>query len=508
MLHSVALPTAIHEQLTDHLDRSDGQEDLCFALYRPSAGANRTTSIVKEIVLPDEGDRAVHGNVAFVGDYFLRAANLAAANDAGVALLHSHPGGHGWQQMSPDDVAAEHGHAAQALALTDQPLLGMTLATGDYSWSGRTWPRAAHNHVRQDCRTVRVVGDALRITHHPNGAQAPKTDNRLMRTISVWGADAQADLARLRIGIVGLGSVGSMVAEALVRSGAGYLTLIDFDSIKEHNLDRVMHATRRDVELGRSKVEMLRRALPGSATNPDLHIDALELSVTEPDGWAAALDCDVLFSCVDRPWGRHVLNLAAYAHLIPVIDGGIRATGGPHGMIGADWKVHTAAPGRRCLQCLRQYDPAAVNMEREGQLDDPRYIEGLPADHPLRARENVFAFSMNVASLEVLQLISMVVAPQGIADLGGQTYHAVTGELDNDTRDCNPGCPYHGELLAAADQAPVMTGPHPAADEARTERARPSQHVPISRGRGRNRLGRLLGVLGYRREADLGSASH
>jgi molybdopterin-synthase adenylyltransferase len=78
---------------------------------------------------------------------------------------------------------------------------------------------------------------------------------------------------------------------------------------------------------------------------------------------------------------------------------------------GADRKALTAARGRQCLQCAGQYDPGLVQMEREGFLDDPAYIEGLPRDRAFKSRENVFAFSMGCGNLQLLQMLAMALAP-------------------------------------------------------------------------------------------------
>src|SRR5262249_54399291 len=100
--------------------------------------------------------------------------------------------------------------AAATSAMTELPLVGMTLGT-DGAWSARFWPRVApKQYGRTWCENVRVVGDALRSTYCDELSPPPTFREMFARTVSVWGARRHADLARLRIGIVGLGSVGSI----------------------------------------------------------------------------------------------------------------------------------------------------------------------------------------------------------------------------------------------------------------------------------------------------------
>src|SRR5262249_26832996 len=196
------------------------------------------------------------------------------------------------QGMSRDDFDAERAHAAQALAVTGLPLVGMTLA-GDGSWSARLWPKADGRYQPQWCANVRIAGQRLRLTYSDRVMPVPAVDERLVRTVSAWGERAQADLARLHVGVVGAGSVGSMVAEALARLGIVRISVMDFDSLEPHNLDRCLHAVEQDV--GQAKAAVLRRGLLVSSTaeSPDIH--AYVLSVVEPDGFRVVLDCDVLF---------------------------------------------------------------------------------------------------------------------------------------------------------------------------------------------------------------------
>ncbi len=458
---STAMTAEVDKAARGHLLRADRQEDLCFAHWRPSRGQDRTTALIERLILPAEGERNVHGNASFEPAFLERAMAEAAANGAGLALLHSHPRGRGWQGLSPDDVIAEQSNAGAVFGATGYPFVGLTLA-GDGAWSARFWERTApRTYPGEWCATVRVVGDQLSMTYMDALAPVPRSTEEQVRTVSAWGEQSQASLARLRVGVVGAGSVGGMIAEALARTGVEDVAIIDFDRVEQRNLDRLNYATRADI--GRLKVEVLAEHLRARATAERFNVASVAAAVYEEEGYRAALDCDVLFSCVDRPWGRHVLNLIAYSHLIPVVDGGIRARTNRLGKLAAaDWRAHTATIGRPCLQCLGQYDPCYVQLEREGQLDDLSYIEGLPKDHLLRARENVFAFSMSCAALQMLQMLALALAPLDQPNPGSQLYHFVGGFMEEPVfGSCHPNCVFQSVIALGDASGITVTGHRP-----------------------------------------------
>ena len=139
----------------------------------------------------------------------------------------------------------------------------------------------------------------------------------------------------------------------------------------------------------------------------------------------------------------------------------------------------TRQPGRRCLECLGQYQSELVSLERDGWLDDPSYIKGLSDNHPLKRRENVFGFSNMAASLEIMQMLSMVIAPSRMGNVAAQLYHFVDGSLDKENeRRCNASC-FFSTVIARGDRAGVScTSRHRLAEEARASRAITPQHEP------------------------------
>ena len=461
--HVLAMTAQVDTVLSQHLHKLGHQEDLTFAYWRPSFGQNRLTAVITDLVLPADEDRSLHGNVELSPDYLLKVL-ARVPEGSGVAIMHGHPGT-GWQGMSSDDTVAERDHLAGPVGgKTGLPLLGLTRGI-DGAWSGRLWKRQApRTYDLQPVRSVRVVGSHLAITYSPDVPSVYSTASQ-EATLSVWGKAAQEKLVRARVGVVGLGSVGSLVSEALSRVGLMNLTYIDFDRIEEKNLDRTSGATVADIN--RLKVEVAVNATTRSSTACELNLFSIPHSVLfsiphsvlAPEGFAAALDCDVLICCVDRPWPRHLLNIMAYSHLIPVIDGGIFSAVKPDGTpLHVAWSIHTIGPDHACLVCLNALLRSDVGLDREGLLDDPDYIAGLSEEEKAKyARRNVFPFSMSVTAHEVLQLVGLLTGFTRIGGTGPQRYNCFPGTMTLDAvSTCNEDCEFAEQTATAADLTPNL----------------------------------------------------
>lgn len=101
----------------------------------------------------------------------------------------------------------------------------------------------------------------------------------------------QPEKDNARIHIIGCGSVGSTVAENLVRCGVTNLTLWDFDFVEAHNIVNQMF---RQKDVGKPKVEALAELL--QEINSDI-VDSLEI---QPKGWQGKLLSGYIFLCVDN----------------------------------------------------------------------------------------------------------------------------------------------------------------------------------------------------------------
>lgn len=91
---------------------------------------------------------------------------------------------------------------------------------------------------------------------------------RLERTELLIGMEALDKLKNANILLFGVGGVGGMCLEALVRSGIGHITIVDGDVVSESNLNRQIIATTENI--GRPKVEVAAERM--LLINPDLEI--------------------------------------------------------------------------------------------------------------------------------------------------------------------------------------------------------------------------------------------
>lgn len=99
-----------------------------------------------------------------------------------------------------------------------------------------------------------------------------------------------------RVGIAGLGGLGSNIAVALARTGVGHLHLVDFDIVEPSNLNRQAYKIG---HLGMKKTEALQAELKD--INPYIKISVDDIKVTEENAAYIFENDSIVCEAFDRP---------------------------------------------------------------------------------------------------------------------------------------------------------------------------------------------------------------
>jgi molybdopterin/thiamine biosynthesis adenylyltransferase len=135
------------------------------------------------------------------------------------------------------------------------------------------------------------------------------------------GVDAQNKLRDLRVGVAGLGGMGSNLAEILVRLGVGHIKITDPDTIEHSNLNRQVIANRNTI--GMKKAEASALELRNIAE--DFELVVYDDGLTKENAEEFVSDLDVIVDEIDVfPFRAHVWlhqaarkrNLALYSGFI------------------------------------------------------------------------------------------------------------------------------------------------------------------------------------------------
>ena len=138
-------------------------------------------------------------------------------------------------------------------------------------------------------------------------------DERLERVRPLLGELALSRLAAAKIAVFGVGGVGSWCAEALVRSGAKRLLLVDDDVVAQSNINRQCEATVASV--GEPKVEAMKARLLGIAPDAEIEICSERFTPDSP-----LPEADIIVDAIDSVDAKAALILAATAKGVPIVS--------------------------------------------------------------------------------------------------------------------------------------------------------------------------------------------
>lgn len=197
-----------------------------------------------------------------------------------------------------------------------------------------------------------IAGGAVEDSVVPDERKEKLTNDEITRysrhlLLKEVGVSGQKKLKAAKVLIVGLGGLGTPLAQYLAAAGVGTIGMVDFDEVEVSNLQRqVIHGTR---DLGRPKVASAKDSV--RAINPLVKVETYNVRLTAENAKELIEQYDVVADASDNYKTRYLVNDACVLLGKPDVFGAMYQFEGQA-------SVYYAKEGP-CYRCLYQAPPPA-----------------------------------------------------------------------------------------------------------------------------------------------------
>jgi molybdopterin/thiamine biosynthesis adenylyltransferase len=362
--------------VTTHLFPGDLDEHGAVLLAGLSSTESQPTLYVREVHLAKEGIDYVQGKIGYraLAPTFIHRLITRARNERLVYLaVHNHASDLEVGFSRIDLESHERGYPALLQIAKGMPVGGLVF--GRRSIQADLWLPSGQRLLLDEAVIVGNTIQRLSPGRRNNTFNSPVHD----RQVRMFGQSGQAELKKCHVGIVGLGGIGSLVAEFLARLGVGRFSLIDNDRVEQSNLSRIVGASRKDAEEIVPKVIVSQRLI--NQANEVAQVQTIMADVAKESVAKHLLSCDYIFLAADSMRARLVVNAIVHQYLIPAVQLGSKIRCDPAvGIIDIMSANRRLRPGLGCLLCNQLID--ATQLAKESKTDEERKAQAYGVEEP------------------------------------------------------------------------------------------------------------------------------
>jgi hypothetical protein len=369
---------ADYEQLHAHLFPGDNDEHGAVVRAGLCVDGDHIRLLVRDVHCAREGIDYVPGHVGYraLHPKFIHKHITACRDERWVYLaVHNHHSDRSVDFSTIDRRSHDEGYPALLDIAEGMPVGALVL--GHQSIEADLW---LPNGERRRLGECRIVGSTIRrIYPSPCRQRTLSFPAAFDRQVRMFGQAGQACLGQATVAVIGLGGIGSIVAEYLARLGVGRILLVDPDHLEDSNLSRVVGSTLDDAKRAVKKTTVAARHMKEIRSDaPGVEVDR---DVAERDVLWALRHCDYIFLAADSMRARLVFNALVHQYLIPGVQLGAKITKLENGTIDDVMSVvRQVRPGQGCLWCNQLIDPTQLAIE--AKTDEERRAQAYGTEEP------------------------------------------------------------------------------------------------------------------------------